>query len=593
MIIQKKPDYLIFADSAKKGEVTDFPDVNRGWGITIDQTASKPPLEWMNGAFNRIDKNMLYLLQQGVPEWSESVTYPSNAIVKFNGIIYIAKVENNNSNPANSINKWTKLIPDASIEHKGIVQLSSAIDSKSEGQAATSKAIKTVNDKVEQVAQTLLPKTGGTTSGTIKAKAPVMDKIITSEQWKEGLDNKSIISSDQWAIFNGTDWPYLGKTSNITIASWWGVGFAPLYSLDGQPKNNTVVIDTRAGTVTAKGGFYDNGVKLVKQGDYGLGTRGMVTSSMNRPIGSAFIAIASTDADKPKVNGGVCGFQTFSTNNGYGMQLVSTNNADAPMKIFARSVENDKKVGEWVEFLKKGDYGIGSYGATFSDNNFDEMNIDQTGFYNLGKDSKGTFPQGFSEFSSMIHLSRSNNEKDKKGSQIIIDTHNNRIAYRTTHINGFKPWAEFITTNNLNSYMPVGIPKPWPSAIPPEGWLKCDGSEFDKIKYPLLAKAYPLGKLPDLRGEFIRGYDDGRKVDLDRTVLSQQGDQARNAVGFWHCKNRSGVDGILIKKTGYTRGGGDGSGSSDQHTIDFSAVWPTGDEFRPRNIAFLYIVKAE
>jgi len=29
-----------------------------------------------------------------------------------------------------------------------------------------------------------------------------------------------------------------------------------------------------------------------------------------------------------------------------------------------------------------------------------------------------------------------------------------------------------------------------------------------------------------------------------------------------------------------------------KHTIDFSNVWPTGDEFRPRNIAFLYIVKA-
>ena len=44
MIIQKKPDYLIFADSAKKGENMEFPDVSRGWGVTVDQTASKPPL---------------------------------------------------------------------------------------------------------------------------------------------------------------------------------------------------------------------------------------------------------------------------------------------------------------------------------------------------------------------------------------------------------------------------------------------------------------------------------------------------------------------------------------------------------------------
>ncbi|WP_294952339.1 hypothetical protein [uncultured Gilliamella sp.] len=277
-----------------------------------------------------------------------------------------------------------------------------------------------------------IPNTGGTVTGTIKAKAPVVDKIPAVEKWKEGLGDKSIISSDQWAIFNGSDWPYLGGTSNITIASWWGVGFAPLYSLNNQPQNNTVSIDCRAGTVNARGGFFEDGIKLVKEGDvikktltiesnnafrlkntaknisavvrfegevfwilftdknnsdgdfnhlrpfsisattgranfqhgvssggvpvlrigdYGIGTKAMTTSSTNRPTGSAFIAIASTDDDKPKVNGGVCGFQSFSTNNGYGMQLVSTNNANEQIKLFARTVENDKKVGEWAEFI--------------------------------------------------------------------------------------------------------------------------------------------------------------------------------------------------------------------------------------------------
>ncbi|MCX8607755.1 hypothetical protein J3U46_03135, partial [Gilliamella sp. B3771] len=277
-----------------------------------------------------------------------------------------------------------------------------------------------------------IPNTGGTVTGTIKAKAPVVDKIPAVEKWKEGLGDKSIISSDQWAIFNGSDWPYLGGTSNITIASWWGVGFAPLYSLNNQPQNNTVSIDCRAGTVNARGGFFEDGIKLVKEGDvvkktltiesnnafrlkntaknisavvrfegevfwilftdknnsdgdfnhlrpfsisattgranfqhgvssggvpvlrigdYGIGTKAMTTSSTNRPTGSAFIAIASTDDDKPKVNGGVCGFQSFSTNNSYGMQLVSTNNVAEQIRLFARAVENDKKVGDWAEFI--------------------------------------------------------------------------------------------------------------------------------------------------------------------------------------------------------------------------------------------------
>ncbi|NPJ50210.1 tail fiber protein, partial [Escherichia coli] len=53
-------------------------------------------------------------------------------------------------------------------------------------------------------------------------------------------------------------------------------------------------------------------------------------------------------------------------------------------------------------------------------------------------------------------------------------------------------------------------------ATPPAGWLKCDGRAFTKEQYPVLARVYPTLRLPDLRGEFIRGWDDGRKVDTFR-----------------------------------------------------------------------------
>ncbi|HHL8159174.1 TPA: phage tail protein, partial [Escherichia coli] len=72
------------------------------------------------------------------------------------------------------------------------------------------------------------------------------------------------------------------------------------------------------------------------------------------------------------------------------------------------------------------------------------------------------------------------------------------------------------------SALPVGVPVPWPSATPPTGWLKCNGAAFSAEEYPKLAKAYPKLKLPDLRGEFIRGWDDGRGVDSARLLLSSQ-----------------------------------------------------------------------
>ncbi|STI41492.1 phage variable tail fiber protein [Escherichia coli] len=73
------------------------------------------------------------------------------------------------------------------------------------------------------------------------------------------------------------------------------------------------------------------------------------------------------------------------------------------------------------------------------------------------------------------------------------------------------------------SALPVGVPVPWPSAIPPTGWLKCNGAAFSAVEYPKLARVYPTNKLPDLRGEFIRGWDDGRGIDTGRSILSIQG----------------------------------------------------------------------
>lgn len=96
------------------------------------------------------------------------------------------------------------------------------------------------------------------------------------------------------------------------------------------------------------------------------------------------------------------------------------------------------------------------------------------------------------------------------------------------------------------SALPVGVPVPWPSATPPTGWLKCNGAAFSAEEYPELAKAYPTNKLPDLRGEFIRGWDDERGVDSGRTLLSAQGDAIRNITGgFGQLRVNSEINAIV------------------------------------------------
>ena len=147
------------------------------------------------------------------------------------------------------------------------------------------------------------------------------------------------------------------------------------------------------------------------------------------------------------------------------------------------------------------------------------------------------------------------------------------------------------------SALPVGVPVPWPSVTPPTGWLKCNGAAFSAEEYPELAKAYPSGKLPDLRGEFIRGWDDGRGVDTGRAILSAQewltGSHC-HYIRSWDAWNNTVLepndrqgDSLLSTDNAVQEGAINGRFTS-QYRTEFSG----GNETRPRNIAFNYIVRA-
>ncbi|MCI3584223.1 tail fiber protein, partial [Escherichia coli] len=153
------------------------------------------------------------------------------------------------------------------------------------------------------------------------------------------------------------------------------------------------------------------------------------------------------------------------------------------------------------------------------------------------------------------------------------------------------------------SALPVGVPVPWPSATPPTGWLKCNGAAFSSEKYPNLAKAYPTNKLPDLRGEFIRGWDDGRGVDAGRALLSIQTgmlEKHRHIVvanDGYDTKDEWELA-TIFKKT-YTQGRGLDASNTGGNLIPSPTLHSRGSigntggsETRPRNIAFNYIVRA-
>ncbi|AJI81928.1 putative bacteriophage tail fiber protein [Yersinia enterocolitica subsp. enterocolitica WA-314] len=158
-----------------------------------------------------------------------------------------------------------------------------------------------------------------------------------------------------------------------------------------------------------------------------------------------------------------------------------------------------------------------------------------------------------------------------------------KITNNLSEIKDAGPAAVAQTLLNLGlgegSLVPIGIPLPYPLATPPTGFLKVNGSSFSAATYPKLALAYPSGVLPDLRGEFIRGFDDGRGVRADQNLLGWQGGGIQS--------HNHGLSNFEIR--GLTGGPTPGWFTS---VNGLSTSDSGGDETRPRNIAFNYIVRA-
>jgi len=147
--------------------------------------------------------------------------------------------------------------------------------------------------------------------------------------------------------------------------------------------------------------------------------------------------------------------------------------------------------------------------------------------------------------------------------------------------------------------VPVGAVQAFAKDATPNGWIFCNGSEISRTAYAkLFAKigtTYGAGdgsttfNVPDLRGEFIRGWGSGGP-DAGRVFGSGQLDQFQgHAFG----------DDIGILKRDFD--GGNGSSNNVQtNATDTDIVIKSdgvngepryGSETRPRNISLYYCIK--
>ena len=128
----------------------------------------------------------------------------------------------------------------------------------------------------------------------------------------------------------------------------------------------------------------------------------------------------------------------------------------------------------------------------------------------------------------------------------------------------------------------------------PTGWLKANGAAISRTTYASLFAAigttFGVGDgsttfaVPDLRGEFARGWDDGRGIDSGRTIGSYQADALEN-----HTHN---VLDRINAGAGEANVNGTSSGGSDiTRTTTDPVTGRTSTETRPRNIALLACIK--
>lgn len=149
----------------------------------------------------------------------------------------------------------------------------------------------------------------------------------------------------------------------------------------------------------------------------------------------------------------------------------------------------------------------------------------------------------------------------------------------------------------------------------PAGWLAADGTAVSRTTYANLYAAigttWGVGNgvttfnVPDFRGEFLRGWDNGRGVDTGRTFASTQTDRIKD---HWHYVFNTDHDGenatLSITASNYAMGQTDYTGSTYfQYTIHGSNTVPTrartssapsgtsATETAPRNVAVLYCLR--
>ncbi|WVQ00133.1 tail collar domain containing protein [Synechococcus phage MA10] len=168
------------------------------------------------------------------------------------------------------------------------------------------------------------------------------------------------------------------------------------------------------------------------------------------------------------------------------------------------------------------------------------------------------------------------------------------------------PAAYAASVSSLGIGNPPGTVITFAGSTAPTGYLECSGQQVDRVTYADLFAAvgttFGVGdgtttfNLPDLRGEFVRGWDNGRGIDSGRAFGSTQNSanlaHSHTITDPGHQHNATLTDDTRnVADGGVTGGNVPTTAVTDNAVTGITVDSDGGTEARPRNIALLYCIK--
>ncbi|HHF3982515.1 tail fiber protein [Haemophilus influenzae] len=555
MALVNKPDESIFASSAKRGEVDNFPDLLRGWGITFEQTQGIPPMEWFNFLFKRLDEKHTYLMQRGLPEWSATQDYTKGSCVQFDGVSYRALKKSKNNRPNESGSQyWVRWgfalneIAQATLQQYGLVQLSSATNSNSETEAATSKAVKTAYDKAVEAKTTAESKVGLRGNESIQGTKSFESKII-------GFRGIGVADSQTYANANHL----------LNMGANDGDGWIEY------KKSNRVIGTIR---IRANGELSYNNQKIYHAGakpQFNTDIEGKPNTLAGYGIGNFKVEQGQGDANGYKTDGNyyLASGQNLPENGEWHIEVVSGGATNAVRQIARKANDNKIKTrffngSNWSEWKDAGGDGV-PIGAVVS---FPRAVTNPVGFLRADGStfSQQTFPDLYRT------LGDSNQLPDLTRSDVGM--------------------TAYFAVDNI-----------------PSGWIAFDSirSTVTQQNYPelyrhLVGKYGSIERVPKAADRFLRNAGNGlsvgqiqedelkrhvHRVPIDYDSWFNHSSQGRNNSYFDYTTFAQSSD--LWSTLGYDNADGDNGFVSPKDT---SQMATGGDETRPKSLILKLCIKA-